>query len=145
MGHIFFISPSSPGSLDKLSQWTFRWLVERGGLNEDTTLYTCNTIEDATSLLETALIIGESPALIVLDHADRPKAENLKFSRQLHDGIPESWIIELIPDTMPLPDKDCDENGFFWMTKPVSEEQWHKVLNEVLLQNGSPQWANNNN
>lgn len=103
MGHIFFISPSSPGSLDKLSQWTFRWLLEHDELSEDATLYTCNTIEDATNLLESALIIGESPALIVLDHADRPKAENLIFSKKLHDGIPESWIVELVPDSMPSP------------------------------------------
>lgn len=144
MGHIFFISPSSPGSLDKLCQWTFRWLMERGSLAEDATLYTCNSIEDATNLLETALIIGESPALIVLDHADRPKAENLTFSKKLHDGIPESWIVELVPDAMPLPDKDCEENGFYWIRKPISEEEWHKTLEQVLIRNGSPQWANNN-
>ena len=144
MGHIFFISPSSPGSLDKLCQWTFRWLMSRDDQSEDSTLYTCNSIDDATNLLESALIIGESPALIVLDHAERPKAENLMFSKKLHDGIPESWIVELVPDTMPLPDKDCEENGFYWIRKPVSEEEWHKTLEQVLIRNGSPQWASNN-
>ena len=86
MGHIFFIAPSSPGSLDRLSQWTFRWLLEHGDLAEDSTMYTCNSIEDATNLLESALIIGQSPALIILDHADRPHEQNLKFSKLLHDG-----------------------------------------------------------
>ena len=76
MGHIFFITPSSPGSLDRLSQWTFRWLLEHGDLAEDSTMYTCNSIEDATNLLESALIIGQSPALIILDHADRPCEQN---------------------------------------------------------------------
>lgn len=138
MGHIFFISPSSPGSLDKLCQWTFRWLMNREDQSEDATLYTCNSIEDATGLLESALIMGESPALIVFDHADTPKAENLKFSKLLHDAIPESWIVELVPDSMPLPDEDCEENGFCWIRRPVSEDEWYKVL-----QDGSPQWANN--
>ena len=62
MGHIFFITPSSPGSLDKLNQWTFRWLLEHGNMADDSTLYTCNSIESAQSLLESALIIGQSPA-----------------------------------------------------------------------------------
>lgn len=119
-------------------------MLARGDRSEDSTLYTCNSIEDATNLLESALIIGESPALIVLDHADRPKEENLVFSRRLHDGIPESWIIELVPDTMPLPDKDCEENGFYWIRKPITEEEWHKTLEQVLVHNGSPQWASNN-
>lgn len=141
MGHIFFISPSSPGSLDKLSQWTFRWLLEHDELSEDATLYTCNTIEDATNLLESALIIGESPALIVLDHADRPKAENLIFSKKLHDGIPESWIVELVPDTMPVPEND--EGNLFWVRRPVNEDEWFNTLEQVLLRNGSPQWAQN--
>ena len=140
MGHIFFIAPSSPGSLDRLSQWTFRWLLEHGDLAEDSAMYTCNSIEDATNLLESALIIGQSPALIILDHADRPHEQNLKFSKLLHDGIPESWIVELVPDNMPLP--QCDEN-YYWVRKPVSEDEWYSTLEQVLLKSGSPQWANN--
>lgn len=140
MGHIFFIAPSSPGSLDKLSQWTFRWLLEHGDLADDTTMYTCNSIEDATSLLETALIVGESPALIILDHADSPTEQNLEFSKRLHDGIPESWIVELVPDTMPIPQSD---DNFYWVRRPVSEDEWCSTLEQVLLRNGSPQWARN--
>lgn len=108
---------------------------------EDSTLYTCNSIEDATNLLESALIIGQSPALIILDHTDKPKEENLKFSRMLHDGIPESWIVEMVPDDMPLPK---DEAGLFWVRRPVSEEEWAATLQQVLLRNGSPQWAARN-
>lgn len=108
---------------------------------EDSTLYTCNSIEDATNLLESALIIGQSPALIILDHAETPREENLKFSKMLHDGIPESWIVEIVPDDMPLPN---DENGFFWVRRPISEEEWNKTLQMVLLRNGSPQWAARN-
>lgn len=141
MGHIFFIAPSSPGSLDKLSQWTFRWLLEHGDLAEDATMYTCNTIEDATSLLDSALIVGQSPALIILDHADTPTDRNLKFSKMLHDSIPESWIVELVPDTMPIPEND--EGNFYWVRRPVSEDEWFSTLEQVLLRNGSPQWAQN--
>ena len=53
MGHIFFISPSSPGSLDRMSQWTLRWLLEND-MAEDCTMYTCNSVEEATGILETA-------------------------------------------------------------------------------------------
>ena len=60
MGHIFFISPSAPGSLDKMSQWTLRWLLEND-MAEDCTMYTCNSVEEATGILETELIVGESP------------------------------------------------------------------------------------
>ncbi len=140
MGHIFFIAPSSPGSLDRLCQWTFRWLLEHGDMAEDTTLYTCNSIEDATNLLESALIIGQSPALIILDHADEPKAENLKFSKMLHDGIPESWIVEIVPESMPIPQQQ-DEKGLYWVRRPVNEEEWSKTMQEVMLRAGSPQWA----
>lgn len=117
--------------------------MSRDDQTEDSTLYTCNSIEDATNLLDSALIIGESPALIVFDHAETPKAENLKFSRRLHDSIPESWIVELVPDSMPLPDDDCEQNGFYWIRRPVNEEEWYKTLEQVLVRNGSPQWASN--
>lgn len=108
---------------------------------EDSTLYTCNSIEDATNLLESALIIGQSPALIILDHSDKPREENLNFSKLLHDSIPESWIVELVPDDMPLPK---EESGFFWVRRPVREEEWAATLQQVLLRNGSPQWAERN-
>ena len=116
MGHIFFITPSSPGSLDKLNQWTFRWLLEHGNLAEDSTLYTCNSIESAQSLLESALI------------------------KELHNAIPESWIIEIIPDDMPLPE-DSIADSTFWIRRPVSEDEWSATLENVLHKNGCPQWA----
>ena len=140
MGHIFFITPSSPGSLDKLNQWTFRWLLEHGNLAEDSTLYTCNSIESAQSLLESALIIGQSPSLIIFDHADHATDRNIAFSQKLHNAIPESWIIEIIPDDMPLPE-DSVENSTFWIRRPVSEDEWNNTLENVLHMNGCPQWA----
>ena len=60
--------------------------------------------------------------------------------QQVHDGIPESWIVELVPDNMPLP--ESDEN-YYWVRKPVREEEWYCTLEQVLLKSGSPQWANN--
>ncbi len=140
MGHIFFITPSSPGSLDKLNQWTFRWLLEHGNLAEDSTLYTCNSIESAQSLLESALIIGQSPSLIIFDHADHATEKNLAFSKKLHNAIPESWLIEIIPDDMPLPE-DSIADSTFWIRRPVSEDEWSATLENVLHKNGCPQWA----
>lgn len=137
MGHIFFIAPSSPGSLEKLSQWTLRWLLEHD-LAIDSTMYTCNTIEDASSLLESALIFGQSPTLIIFDHSDRPTEKNLAFSKSLRDSIPESWIIEFVPDNMPIPQ---DSENLFWVRRPLSEDEWDETLNLVLLKSGSPQWA----
>lgn len=140
MGHIFFITPSSPGSLDKLNQWTFRWLLEHGNMAEDSTLYTCNSIESAQSLLESALIIGQSPSLIIFDHADHATEKNLAFSKELHNGIPESWIIEIIPDDMPIPE-DSRDDSTFWIRRPINEEEWYATLENVLHKNCSPQWA----
>ena len=140
MGHIFFITPSSPGSLDKLNQWTFRWLLEHGNMAEDSTLYPCNSIESAQSLLESALIIGQSPSLIIFDHADHATEKNLAFSKELHNGIPESWIIEIIPDDMPLPE-DSRDDSTFWIRRPINEEEWYATLENVLHKNCSPQWA----
>lgn len=137
MGHIFFIAPSSPGSLEKLSQWTLRWLLEHD-LAIDSTMYTCNSIEDATNLLESALIFGQSPTLIIFDHSDRPTEKNLAFSKALRDGIPESWIVEFVPDNMPIPE---DTDNLFWVRRPLSEDEWDETLNLVLLKSGSPQWA----
>lgn len=142
MGHIFFITPSSPGSLDKLCQWTFRWLVENGEDADDCTLYTCNSIESAQNLLESALIIGQSPALIIFDHADSATEANLKFSKELHNGIPESWIVEIIPDDMPLPENSSDDS-MYWVRRPVSEAEWNQTLDLVLRKSASPQWARN--
>ncbi len=100
---------------------------------EDSTLYTCNSIESAQSLLESALIIGQSPSLIISE-------KNLAFSKELHNGIPESWIIEIIPDDMPLPE-DSRDDSTFWIRRPVSEEEWYATLENVLHKNGCPQWA----
>lgn len=137
MGHIFFIAPSSPGSLGKLSQWTLRWLLERD-LAIDSTMYTCNSIEDATSLLESALNFGQSPTLIIFDHSDHPTEKNIAFSKALRDGIPESWIIEFVPDNMPV---QQDDDNLFWVRRPLTEDEWDETLDLVLLKSGSPQWA----
>ena len=107
--------------------------MEHGNLAEDSTLYTCNSIESAQSLLESALIIGQSPSLIIFDHADHATDRNIAF-------IPESWIIEIIPDDMPLPE-DSVENSTFWIRRPVSEDEWNSTLENVLHMNGCPQWA----
>ncbi len=105
---------------------------------EDTTMYTCNTIEDAQNILETALIEGESPALIIFDHADRPKDVNIKFSKKLHESIPESWIVEIVPDSMPI---EKNDDSLYWIRRPISENEWMQTLEQVLLRTPTPQWA----
>lgn len=134
---IYFISPSSPGSLDKLHQWTLRWLLEHDAY-EDATLCTCTSIEEAADILETQLIYGDSPTLVIFDHFDQPEEKNLEFSRQLRNGIPESWIVEIVPGSMPIP--ESTEN-LFWVRRPVKEDEWLQTLDLVLLSSGSPQWA----
>lgn len=120
-----------------MSQWTLRWLLQND-MAEDTTMYTCNTIEDAQNILETALIEGESPALIIFDHADRPKDVNIKFSKKLHESIPESWIVEIVPDSMPI---EKNDDSLYWIRRPISENEWMQTLEQVLLRTPTPQWA----
>lgn len=106
---------------------------------DDATMYTCNSIEDAQSILETALIVGESPALIIFDHADHPRDVNLKFSKMLHESIPESWIVEIVPDEMPI---EKNDGSLYWIRRPINEEEWDQTLEQVLLRTPTPQWAN---
>ena len=120
-----------------MSQWTLRWLLQND-MADDTTMYTCNSIEDAQDILETALIEGESPALIVFDHADRAKDVNLKFSKKLHEAIPESWIVEIVPDDMPVEKSD---GSLYWIRRPADEDEWNETLEQVLLRTPTPQWA----
>lgn len=109
---------------------------------EDNTMYTCNSIEDASNILETALIQGESPALIIFDHADRPKDVNVNFSKKLHNAIPESWVIEIVPDSMPI---QKDDRGLYWIRRPLGEDEWRETLDQVLRKTPTPQWANTDN
>ena len=104
-----------------MSQWTLRWLLQND-MADDATMYTCNSIEDAQNILETALIEGESPALIVFDHADRA----------------ESWIVEIVPDDMPVEKSD---GSLYWIRRPADEDEWNETLEQVLLRTPTPQWA----
>lgn len=106
---------------------------------EDNTMYTCNSIEDASNILESALIQGESPALIIFDHADRPKGVNMAFTKKLHNAIPESWVVEIVPDSMPLPQSD---NSLYWIRRPLDEDEWRETLDQVMRRTPTPQWAN---
>ena len=74
-------------------------------------------------------------------HADHTEAvHTVAGNLELHNGIPESWIIEIIPDDMPLPE-DSRDDSTFWIRRPVSEEEWYATLENVLHKNGCPQWA----
>ena len=101
-------------------------------------MYTCNAIEEASSMLESALVIGESPSLIVFDHADHPRDVNIAFSQKLHSAIPESWVIEIVPDSMPLPKPS---ESLYWIRRPLSEDEWRETLEQVLCRTATPQWA----
>ena len=106
---------------------------------EDSTMYTCNTIEEAVNILETALITGDSPALIIFDTADRPTDMNIAFSKRLHNSIPESWIVEIVPDTMPI---EKEDDSLYWIRRPLTEDEWRETLDQVLRKTPTPQWAN---
>ena len=102
--------------------------------------YTCNSVEEATGILETALIVGETPSLIIFDHAERPTDVNIAFSKRLHSSIPESWIVEIVPDSMPI-QMDSD-NSLYWIRRPLDEDEWRETLEQVLRKTPTPQWAN---
>ena len=130
MGHIFFIAPSSPGSLDRLSQWTLRWLLEND-MAEDSTMYTCNTIEEAVNILETALITGDSPALIIFDHADMKT-----YEQKVRDYFGEysDEILSLYPASS---DEEADR---YWaeIYGAVFFDYPHYCLNRLAAENKIP-------
>ena len=74
----------------------------------------------------------------MFDHADRAKDVNLKFSKKLHAAIPESWIVEIVPDEMPIEKSD---GSLFWIRRPVDEDEWCETLEQVLRRTPTPQWA----
>lgn len=137
MGHIFFIAPDADSNLDEIAQWTLYWLLEHN-LIPDTAVYNCHNLRQALVAIEAPLAIGEAPALVVLDHSTPPKEEVLEFAQKLHNCIPESWIVEIVPKEMPLP--QIQENSF-WISKPVCRADWIAVLEHIFLKAGTPQWS----
>lgn len=137
MGHIFFIAPNEDSNLDDIAQWTLYWLLEHN-LIPDTAIYNCHNLRQALVAIEAPLSAGEAPALVVLDHTTPPKEESIQFATKLHDCIPESWIVEIIPKDMPLP--QVQENSF-WILKPVGKDDWIAVLEHIFLKAGTPQWS----
>ncbi len=137
MGHIFFIAPTPDTNLDEISEWTLFWLLEHN-LVPDTAIYNCHTVRQALAAIEAPLSIGEPPALVVIDHSTPPREEIIKFADNLRNCIPESWILEIVPNDMPLP--AAKENAF-WVRKPVCKEDWIAVLDHVFFRAGTPQWS----
>lgn len=137
MGHIFFIAPNEASNLDEIANWTLYWLLEHD-LVPDTAIYTCQNLRQATVALEAPLNIGESPALVVVDHEEPPREETIEFAKNLRNCIPESWVIEMVPLSMPLPEANGDQ---FWIRKPVRKEEWLAVLEHVFLRASTPQWS----
>jgi|SRR5574344_2541924 hypothetical protein len=138
MGHIFFITLDSSCNLDEVAQWTLFWLLDHD-MVANTTLYTCSGLEQAYRALEKPLKNGNSPALIVIDYPMQPNAEMIQFVHRLRECIPETWIVEFIPRSMPMPSNK--EEHLFWIPKPVCEEDWTDVLKHVCFQAASPQWS----
>ncbi len=137
MGHIFFIAPTADSNLDEISQWTLYWLLEHN-LVPDTAIYNCHNLRQASVAIEAPLALGEPPALVVIDHSTPPQSEAIHFAKKLRNCIPESWIVEITPDNMPLP--SVDENSF-WVQKPVTKESWIAILKHIFLTAGTPQWS----
>lgn len=138
MGHIFFITLDSSCNLDEIAQWTLFWLLDND-MVANTTLYTCSGLEQAYRALEKPLKTGNSPALIVIDYPMQPNPEMLQFVNRLRECIPETWIIEFIPRSMPIPSEK--DRNLFWIPKPVCQEDWTDVLKHVCFQAASPQWS----
>ena len=63
---------------------------------------------------------------------------NLEFSKRLHSSIPESWIVEIVPDSMPIRQ---DDGSLYWIRRPLDEDEWRETLEQVLRKTPTPQWA----
>lgn len=138
MGHIFFISDDPATDLSEIANWTLDWMLSHD-ISADTAIYTCKGIAQGEKALDTPLSQGESPALIVLDHASTPTKESVLFGKRLRDAIPESWIVELVEKDYPI---DRDSNEAFLLPKPVNKNSWDEVLQYVLDEATTPQWSN---
>ena len=138
MGHIFFISDDPATDLSEIANWTLDWMLSHD-ISADTAIYTCKGIAQGEKALDTPLSQGESPALIVLDHASAPTKESVLFGKRLRDAIPESWIVELVEKDYPVSKKSDDA---FFMPKPIRKAEWEDVLQHVFVEAGSPQWSN---
>ena len=138
VGHIFFISYDPATDLSEIANWTLDWMLSHD-ISADTAIYTCKGIAQGEKALDTPLSQGESPALIVLDHASAPTKESVLFGKRLRDAIPESWIVELVEKDYPI---DRDSNEAFLLPKPVNKNSWDEVLQYVLDEATTPQWSN---
>lgn len=136
VGNIFFIAPQEESPLDEIAQWTLQWVLE-SQIPVDTFIHSCNSLEQAERALEKKMSIGDPPALIVFDHLESPTPESIRFSQKIRACIPETWTVELVPNTMPLP----SEEDSFWLRKPIIKEDWIEVLNHIRLKAASPQWS----
>ncbi len=137
MGHIFFVAPSSNSLLDELARWTVQWILRNEVSTLNSTVYACESIEEAEASISIPLAHGEPPALIVIDHG----ASNQKiaaFGEKLRACVPESWIIELVDSDSWLPN---DLSHAFLVRKPIKREDWENILTHIILQSATPQWS----
>jgi hypothetical protein len=48
--------------------------------------------------------------------------------------------VEIVPDTMPI---EKEEDGLYWIRRPLTEDEWRETLDQVLRKTPTPQWAEN--
>ncbi len=133
-GHIIAIAPLTP-EVKSISSWLVDW-IKTHNLNVEPTVYTCDSVDLARKSLQLPLDIGNPPFLVIVDHS--LKNQNVrKFAKELREGIPECWIIELAEDTDLIP---VDKTAFM-LKKPVNREEWDEVMEHLFKQAATPQWS----
>lgn len=137
MGHIFFVAPSSNDLLDELARWTVQWILGNEVSSISSTVYACESLEEAEASISIPLAHGEPPALIVIDHG----ASNQRitaFGEKIRACVPESWVVELVEADSWLP---SDLAHAFLVKKPIQREDWENLLQHILLHSATPQWS----
>ncbi len=133
-GHIIAIAPLG-SEIRNISAWLVDW-INSNKLNVEPTVYTCDSVELARKSLQLPLDIGNPPFLVIIDHSLKNQQVR-KFAKELREGIPECWIIELVEDTDLIP---IDKTAFM-LKKPVDKNEWNEVLEHLFKQAATPQWS----
>ena len=134
IGHIVAIAPPSQ-ELKRLSSWIISWVQDKD-ISIDPTVYTCSNTKLARHSLQVPLELGSPPSLIIIDH-DINEEDISAFAREVREGIPETWVIELASDNTIIP----QENNIFLLKKPFKKTEWEEILTHVFLKASTPQWS----
>ncbi len=131
-GPVFLLCADKERS-QRISRWILEWM-EGNEIPFEHTVYVCDDVDLVRRSLSEPLKEGGPPSLILLD---RETCGGPSFAAEVADGIPESWVAELVGDHDCLPLR----SGVLAIRLSARHEEWEELLTQVLDECASPQWA----